>query len=78
LDGVGTGSFDPNATLALPQKAEHWFLAKFHERLIKIGVNVLRHGRYITFQLADVAIPRTLFAEILRPVAGLRPAPLPS
>lgn len=27
------------------------------EMLIKIGANVVRHGRQVTFQLADVAIP---------------------
>ncbi len=41
------------------------------EKLIKIGAKVVRHGRYITFQMAEVAIPRTLFAEILRLVDGL-------
>ncbi len=45
--------------------------------LIKIGAKVVRHGRYITFQLAEVAIPRPLFVEILRLIDGLRPAPLP-
>ncbi len=43
----------------------------------KIGAKVLRHGRYITFQMAEVAIPRPLFAEILRLIDALRPAPLP-
>ncbi len=43
----------------------------------KIGAKVVRHGRYVTFQLAEVAIPRHLFAEILRLIDGLRPAPLP-
>ena len=47
------------------------------EKLIKIGAKVVRHGRYIMFQLAEVAIPRALFAEILRLIDGLRPAPLP-
>ncbi len=45
--------------------------------LIKIGAKVVRYGRYITFQLAEVAIPKSLFAEILRRIDGLRPAPLP-
>lgn len=31
-----------------------------------------RHGRYVTFQLAGVAIPGTLFVEILRLIDGLR------
>ena len=35
------------------------------------------HGRYVTFQLAEVTVPRALFAEILRLIDGLRPAPLP-
>ncbi len=33
--------------------------------------------RYITFQLAEVAVPRRLFANILRLIDGRRPAPLP-
>jgi len=45
--------------------------------LVKIGAKVVRHGRYITFQMAEVAIPRPLFAEILHLIDGLRPAPLP-
>ncbi len=64
-------------TLALPQEVEHWSLTTLLEKLIKIGAKVLRHGRYITFQMAEVAIPRTLFVEILRLIDGLRPAPLP-
>jgi hypothetical protein len=47
------------------------------EKLIKIGAKVVRHGRYVTFQLAEVAIPRALFAEILRLIDRLQPAPLP-
>ncbi len=36
----------------------------------------MRHGRYVTFQLAEVAIPRTLFVEFLRLIDGLRPSAL--
>jgi hypothetical protein len=61
----------------LPQEVEHWSLTTLRERLVKIGAKVVRHGRYIAFQLADVAIPRPLFAEILPLVDGLRSAPLP-
>ncbi len=46
-------------------------------KLIKIGAKVVRHGRYGTIQLAEVAIPRSLFANILRLIDGLRPGPLP-
>ncbi len=37
-----------------------------------------RHGRFATFRLAEVAIPRRLFAEILRLIDGLRPKPAPT
>ncbi len=44
-------------------------------KLIKIGAKVVRHGRTVTFQLAEVAIPKPLFAEILRLIDGLRTMP---
>ena len=34
-------------------------------KLIKIGAKVVRHARYVTFQLAEVAVPRKVFAAIL-------------
>ena len=48
------------------------------EKLIKIGAKVVRHGRYVTFQLAEVAVSRRLFTEILRLIDGLRPKPAPT
>jgi len=65
-------------TLALPKEVEHWSLTTLREKLVKIGAKVVRHGRYVTFQLAEVAVPRMLFAEILRLIAGLRPPPDPA
>ncbi len=64
-------------TLAPPKEAEHWSLTTLREKLVKIGAKVVRHGRYITFQMAEVAISRPLFAEILRLIDRLRPTPLP-
>ena len=64
-------------TLALPQSVEHWSLTTLRDKLVKIGAKVVRHGRYVTFQLAEVAVPRTLFAEILRLIGQLRPNPAP-
>ena len=64
--------------LALPDKVEQWSLTTLRERLIKIGAKVVRHGRYVTFQMAEVAIPRRLFAEILRLIDDLRPKPAPT
>jgi hypothetical protein len=37
------------------------------------GYEDVTHGRYVAFQMAEVAIPRTLFADILRLIAELRP-----
>ncbi len=64
--------------MALSQEVEHWSLNTLREKLIKIGAKVVRHGRYITFQLAEVAVSRALFDEILRLIGGLRPRPAPT
>ena len=64
-------------TLALPEEVEHWSLTTLREKLVKIGARIVRHGRYVVFQLAEVAVPRALFAEILRRIDRLRPSPPP-
>ena len=64
-------------TLALPEEVEHWSLTTLREKLVKIGARVVRHGRYVVFRLADVAVPRAPFAEILRRIEHLRPRPPP-
>jgi len=65
-------------TLALPDAVRHWSLTTLRDRFVKIGAKIVRHGRYVTFQLAEVATPRDLFAEILRRIDRLRPRPLPT
>jgi len=65
-------------TLALPDAVEHWSLTTLRDRLIKIGGKIVRHGRYVTFQMAEVAIPRDLFADILRRIERLKPKPVPA
>ena len=62
--GGGSRPRHQNLTLALPKEVEHSSLATLREKLIQIGSKVVRHGRYITFQLAEVEIPRDLFADI--------------
>ncbi len=64
-------------TLALPKEVEHWSLTTLREKLVKIGAKVVRHVRYVTFQLAEVAVPRNLFREILLRVDELRRRPVP-
>ncbi len=44
---------------------------------VKIGAKVASHGRYVTFQLAGVAVPRELFREILSLIDDLRRRPVP-
>jgi hypothetical protein len=40
-----------------------------------IGAKVVSHGRYIVFQMAEVAIARQMFQKILRLIAELRLLP---
>jgi len=60
-------------TLALPETVEQWSLTTLREKLVKIGAKIVSHGRYIVFQMSEVAIPRELFADILRRIDRLRP-----
>ena len=64
-------------TLALPEEVEHWSLTTLRKKLVKIGAKVVRHGRYVTFQLAEVAVPRSLFRRILGLIDDLRRRPVP-
>jgi len=65
-------------TLAMPKTTETWSLTSLREKLIKIGAKVVSHGRYVTFQLAEVAVSREMFAEILSLIARLRAPPAPA
>lgn len=65
-------------TLAMPKTAQPWSLTSQREKLIKIGAKVVSHGRYVTFQLAEVAVPRQMFADILALIARLRAPPAPA
>jgi hypothetical protein len=62
-------------TLALPRRVSQWTLTTLRDKLIKIGAKVVRHAKYVTFQMAEVAIPRNLFAMILEKIAQLRLLP---
>jgi hypothetical protein len=65
-------------TLALPKAAEPWSLTSLREKLIKIGAKVVSHGRYVTFQMAEVAVSRQMFGEILTLISRLRAPPAPA
>ena len=64
-------------TLALPEEVQHWSLTTLQEKLVKIGAKVVKHGRYVTFQLAVVAVSKILFQKILALIDDLRPRPVP-
>ena len=61
--------------LVLPRGVRHWCLTTLRDKLIKIGATVVSHGRYVTFQLAEVALPRDLFRQILQRIRRLGPIP---
>jgi hypothetical protein len=65
-------------TLAMPKTAEPWSLTSLREKLIKIGAKVVSHNRYVTFQMAEVAVSRQMFTEILSLIARLRAPPAPA
>jgi len=65
-------------TLAMPKTAEPWSLTSLREKLIKIGAKVISHGRYVTFQMAEVAVPKQMFREILALIVRLRAPPAPA
>jgi hypothetical protein len=62
-------------TLAMPKAVAPWSLTSLREKLIKIGAKVVSHGRYVTFQMAEGAVPRQMFADILSLIARLRAPP---
>jgi hypothetical protein len=45
-------------TLATPEPIKDWSLTTLKDKLIKLGAKVVSHGRYVIFQMADVAIAR--------------------
>ena len=56
----------------LPRPIRGWTLTTLREKLIKIGAKVVAHAKYVIFQLAEVAVPRPLFARILERISQLR------
>jgi hypothetical protein len=65
-------------TLALQEAVKHWSLTTLRDRLVKIGARIVRHGRSIAFQMAEVMVPRALVGQILSAIAALRPLPPPA
>ena len=62
----------------LQNELVHWSRTTSREKLVKIVAKVVRHGRYVTFQLAEVAVPRNLFKKFLALIDDLRRRPVPA
>ena len=60
--------------LALPKRVKEWSLRTLRVKLIKIGAKVVKHARYVTFQMAEVLVSKRLFEEILERIHRLKPA----
>ena len=45
---------------------EHWSLTTLRDKQVKIGAKMVRHVRFITFHLAEIAIPLRVYHTILR------------
>ena len=71
---LGLGNF--LRRLGLPKAVKDWSLRSVQVKLIKMGGRTRRHARQIIFQLAEVVVPRELFAAILERVTRLRLAPV--
>ena len=61
--------------LCLPNAVRHWSLRCLHVKLIKIGGRLVRHARRVVFQLAEVAVPRQVFRQVLEGIGRLCPVP---
>ena len=61
--------------LSGPKAVKHWSLRSLQVKLIKIGGRLVRHARRLVFQLAEVAVPREVFRQVLERIGGLHPVP---
>ena len=60
-------------TLATPEPMKDWTLMMLKEKMIKIGAKVVTHARYVALQMAEVAVSKALFADILQMIGQPRP-----
>jgi len=46
------------------------------EKFVKIGAKVVSDARYVTFQMAEVLVSKSLFYEILEKIKCLKSIPI--
>jgi hypothetical protein len=61
--------------LVLPPQMARWRLTTLREKLVKIRARLTRHARLV-LQMAEVAVTRDLFAQILSRIRHLKPVPI--
>jgi hypothetical protein len=61
--------------LVLPAEMARWSLTTLRGKLVKIGARPTRHARRLLLQMAEVAVPRDLFGQILTGIGSLSPVP---
>jgi hypothetical protein len=59
-------------TLVLPNSIADWSLTSLRDRMIKIGAKAIRHARSIILQLAEVAVPRSLWSDMLTTISSIK------
>jgi hypothetical protein len=64
--------------LALPKKIRDWSFRTLQVKLIEMGAKVVKHSRYVIFQMAEVMVSRSLFYDILERISHLKPVPIGS
>ena len=65
-----------SSSLVLPGEVARWTLTTLRERLVRIGARIVRHGRYVVCQPAEVAVPRASFVAIIRRIDRSRGPPV--
>jgi hypothetical protein len=60
----------------MPEAIESWSLTSLRDRLIKTGARLVRHARYVIVQMAEAALPCSIFAGILGLINALRGPPV--
>ena len=61
-----------NRTLAWTKEVVQCCFTTLREKRVEIGAKVVRHGRYVIFKFAGVAVPRDLFQKNLTTIGDLR------
>lgn len=66
-----------DANPILKADTTHWQIGKSAPR---VGTKIVRHTKYVTFQIADVAVPRWLYRAMLQRIrrladTSIRPTP---